>query len=315
MEETWESSFVSDGSKVTIDLGDDSISMSAEGAVISNTGAKIGDIFSPVTESLGLLGDMIKARRQKNTLFAFEQIKKICDDRNLKLTPTPPKFFLEWIDGCSLEDADETVFNMWLELFVKAASEKFYSGNNLIFMRILREITQKEAELLMYIAPTFSSYEREPDWRLNADEYSYSGSELHKSAMFQFNPESYHWSTVADYSPEQMHSYLKDELVSNGYRASGVYLSTYGNDENVQKEDHGYHDPIILSAERDGTLSVLEALNLISRADLSHALENRKIEISAEAFYLMPVAFDFLRSCMGNDYPKKLIFKADGSKK
>lgn len=293
-----------------IEIADTSVSFSASEELVKKSSGLIDDVLSPFGQSMGLIGEAIKIQRQKVVLLGYDKIIKIATERGLKLKPVTPKFFVEWSDAASLENPKENLLDMWAELFVKASSEGDFSGNNLMFMRLLREITVGEADLLKKIAPSYKNLKEytSRDWRLNPVEYTEAGYKLAKEANLQLNPESYTWIQVKEKSLYEAHNYLIDDLKNSGYTIKMFASDAYGNvkDKN-NPASYAFFEGWMDKAHTSGQLNLLKSLNLIGETDLGHELENPKYEFCGEIYYPMPVAFDFLKACLGNQYPADLI--------
>jgi hypothetical protein len=85
----------------------------------------IVDIFRPLSEGLGYVGDKIHLRRQKT----LQEISRIAKDRidsiGKQTNAIPDKFFIPLLEKASLEDLnDTTLVSMWANLITTAATEK-----------------------------------------------------------------------------------------------------------------------------------------------------------------------------------------------
>lgn len=110
----------------------------------------ISDLFSPLTESAGAIGDQVRIYRQMALLRAMKRARTIAENENLTLNPPPLKFLVPYMEQCSLEsETDEVLMDMWSKLLV-STSTKFESEHNL-FVRVLGELTASEATALEYI--------------------------------------------------------------------------------------------------------------------------------------------------------------------
>lgn len=131
------------------------------------------EIFSPVTELLGTLGDRVRVYRQISLMRALKRAQEIAHNEKLTMTEPPVKFLVPFIEDCSLETPeDEKLIDMWAKLLVSASTE-FKPEHNL-FIRILRELSSAEAKLLEFIiAPeTHSHYSH--GWHLEDVEHSWT---------------------------------------------------------------------------------------------------------------------------------------------
>ncbi|MBC8010636.1 MAG: DUF4393 domain-containing protein [Burkholderiales bacterium] len=128
----------------------------------------IRDLFSPATELAGALGDQVRIYREIAVLKTLDRVKSIAQSRNLKLQPPPLKFFVPFLENCSLEDhTDSPIAELWANLLVSASTN--YSPQHNLFIRILREITRREAEAFQYIAYGRNKEPPDPISLYNAD--------------------------------------------------------------------------------------------------------------------------------------------------
>jgi len=108
------------------------------------------DLFSPLTEMAGTIGDQVRVYREITLLKTLKKAKQKIEAEGLNIDPPPLKFLIPFIEQCSLEsDDDEVIMNMWSNLLVSAS--KNYKPEQNIFIRILNEITPSEAQALDYI--------------------------------------------------------------------------------------------------------------------------------------------------------------------
>ncbi|MGV2136936.1 hypothetical protein ACQZ45_03060 [Agrobacterium sp. 16-2014-1-2a] len=107
---------------------------------------------TPLSELSQLIADKVRYLRWKSAIKTLERAREIAAKRGGTLSCPPLKFFLPFMEGCSLEpdhteDGGSTdLTNEWANLLSSAAEE--LKSDHLIFTRILREITVREAKLL-----------------------------------------------------------------------------------------------------------------------------------------------------------------------
>lgn len=108
------------------------------------------DLFSPVTEIAGALGDRVRAYRTESALRVFRRAKILAEENDLRLSAPPLKFLLPFIEKCSMEDDTPSLPEMWARLLVSASSE--FKPEMIIFADIISKITSVEARILRSIA-------------------------------------------------------------------------------------------------------------------------------------------------------------------
>ena len=114
------------------------------------------DVFSPLRQGLGLVGDRIKFYRQQQRITltkTLREAEKIAKENNLNLEAPPPKFLLPYLDSASLEDdTDESMRKKYANLLVNAGQG---ADSATYFARtLLAELSPVEAKLLDYIVST-----------------------------------------------------------------------------------------------------------------------------------------------------------------
>ena len=123
------------------------------------------EIFSPVTELLGSVGDRVRVYRQISLMRALKRAKEIAENEKLVIAEPPIKFLVPYMEDCSLESPDdEKLINMWAKLLVSASTSIKPEHN--LFIRILREMTSSEAKLLEYIISPDSHPHYSGHWHL-----------------------------------------------------------------------------------------------------------------------------------------------------
>ncbi|UXS00850.1 hypothetical protein [Agrobacterium tumefaciens] len=120
---------------------------------------------TPLSEVSQLIADKVRFLRWKSAIKTLERAREIADKKGGSLSCPPLKFFLPFMEGCSLEPSPEDeksskdLTNEWANLLNSAADE--LKSDHLIFTRILREITAREASLLSRIVADESSQDTE----------------------------------------------------------------------------------------------------------------------------------------------------------
>jgi hypothetical protein len=89
---------------------------------VSAVGEQLRNLFSPVVEGAGLIGDYIRFFRQAATIRAMQRVQVLAEQQQLKLRPVPPKVIVPWVEGVSLEDPTSPLIDWWANLLVHGAS-------------------------------------------------------------------------------------------------------------------------------------------------------------------------------------------------
>lgn len=134
-----------------VELSKDGVKLSAGKEPTQVLTSVLGDIFGPITESLGIVADEIKARRKINQLKLAKKIQEEAKSLNFtkeQLTNIGLKE-LAVIEQHAILEEDETLQSMWAKLIVDSVSNN-EDKDNLIFMNILKEITPVQAKILKF---------------------------------------------------------------------------------------------------------------------------------------------------------------------
>lgn len=117
---------------------------------------------APLAEASQLITDKIRYIRWKNAVKTLEKAAQFANERNATLSAPHLKFFLPFMEGCSLEEAEGNLVDEWARLLANTSTER--SSNALIFTRILREIGSIEAQVMQEI------FQNKSDEKQDADE-------------------------------------------------------------------------------------------------------------------------------------------------
>lgn len=123
------------------------ISVVVSGDAVKPLVGAVVDLFSPITEPMGWIGDLVRDQRVRSALKCFEQAKVLADKKGIKLKAPPAKFLSQFIDSCSLENEnDKQLIEWWARLLVDAGSD--FQGKHIFYTNILKQVTATELEIL-----------------------------------------------------------------------------------------------------------------------------------------------------------------------
>ena len=106
----------------------------------------VADVFSPVTELLGALGDNIRVYRTNAVLRTFEKTRKLAEKSRIQLKAPPVKFLVPFIEEASLEEDNSEITDLWAKLLYSASSE--YDDYHRTFIDVVGQLTPSSAKLL-----------------------------------------------------------------------------------------------------------------------------------------------------------------------
>ena len=106
------------------------------------------DLFKPASQALGMLGDWVENRRgEMQAVRTLRKAQRIAAETGKVLEEPPPKFFIPYLRGASLEDPhDSDIQEKWANLLVNAGARP----NSIAFFAasVLEKISSDEVAFL-----------------------------------------------------------------------------------------------------------------------------------------------------------------------
>jgi len=151
--------------KLSVKLGEKEITYENDAELLKKFGEIVTDIFSPVSEGFGAIGDRIRMFRTKSALVALNEGKEKADAQGVSLSNLSPKFLITWSELASREDLDASaeLRSLWSNLLVSAASDQ--KDTHVFFISILSRMSGIQAKMLqenVSVAKAKSSPEQYP---------------------------------------------------------------------------------------------------------------------------------------------------------
>jgi hypothetical protein len=130
-----------------LELGVGPAKIVASGSNLTKLGDVVGDLLSPFSQGLGLIGDHIRIYRQRTTQAVLEQAQAIALDRGQKIKPINSKNLIQIIENSSSEDeTDDEIIDVWSRLLLSGDEE--FDAELAQLADSLKRIGKKEAEFL-----------------------------------------------------------------------------------------------------------------------------------------------------------------------
>lgn len=249
------------------------------------------DLFSPVTELAGAIGDQVRIYRSLSTLKTLQRAKEIAEENNITLTAPPLKFLVPFIETSSLEcEAEVSMREMWAKLLVASSSE--FKSEHSRFIRILNELSPKEAKLLNYICNNSNNIEGvfyddvEGDWA-NSSIYI-----TLKKLLDETNEKD---MAAIDY--EKFYADLKNELEPPGSVIN--FLWVVKGSQNHYPYDELFSSPRTTFDDLADyvPISLLLSLGLIGKF-ISPEYWFDDVGIEVQAYYITPLGGSFYKTCV-----------------
>ncbi len=251
----------------------------------------LDDLFGPSFRTLGeYLADKVRYHRLRSLQKILRRAKDFGPSAIEFLAPPPMKFLLPYVEGSSLEEGgDEVMCDMWAKLLADASSE--FDSKQLHFVRILKDITGKEARLLHAIA---TEARIDPSIRGGwIGDLEFARMELTQSSAVDFLRHN-----IGRIPNEKL---AFEFIRRNEYPGAHVSFIHVG----VRLEDVGYQtvdddfSGNLMGLERDHgslTFELLASLSLISEVR-SELVEVGDIGLEFNAWTMTALGAEFYRSC------------------
>jgi hypothetical protein len=140
-----------------VEVSASSFALEAKGDAASRATHALLDLVSPFTNAMGWVGEQLSHARKLAAIRAAAQAAKKLREEGISDAKIPPKVFLPWLEGASLEtDEMENLSEAWAGLFVRAA--KSSDAVTISYIETLKKLGKPEAELLQFFATDTSPF-------------------------------------------------------------------------------------------------------------------------------------------------------------
>ncbi len=234
---------------------------------------------SGVEELSQAIADRIRFFRWKSAVRTLEKAREFAEPRGGLENLPPLKFFLPFMENCSLEDSDETVIDMWANLLVSAAMD--FEPGHLLFMRILREITGSEARLLADVATSKRDAPRPTRSQLTDATAEWEMFSARASPLQALDLDR-NWPDVKQFVFEQLQKF--------GVAIEHLALLEIREHRRVEVECIESNDTVLAGHSRI-SLDILVSLNLVEKVVQEFEDQNHILEGVAYCLTAMGAAF------------------------
>lgn len=216
----------------------------------------LDDLFGPSFREVGeYLADKIRLHRYKSMRKILEKAKEISGE--VALDPPPVKFLAPFVEASSLEDEDSDLIDMWARLLVD--SSRNFQSKHILFMRILKEISGQEANLLKEMVENFRG--NRDDFTLNRD------IEFAQYAVTDSYVEKFLFDHVGNIEEKDLSTKFIEKFEGAGVYIDSIYFST--GEKNIWPHSDIEGDPHTgmqsrLSREYGFSFEVLRSLGILS---------------------------------------------------
>lgn len=250
------------------------------------------EIFSPVTNLLGSIGDQVRVYRQLSLMRTLKRAQEIANLEGLTLNEPSAKFLVPFLEECSLEAPENTdLIDMWARLLTSSASQTKPEHN--LFIRILREITKSEAALLEYIVSIKNHLLYSSGWHLEdvASDWHDSYVYIKLQNLISELPNGLNENTDFEKLEESFRKVAESPgciiyFFSVGSGEKGIYpLNDVHNSSRSAIDDFDY-----------ASIAILKSLGLISDY-VSPEFWFENYEFDVRAYYLTELGSYFIKSC------------------
>ena len=236
------------------------------------------DAFSPATEVMGLIGDVVRLARVEVAAAITRRAKIIADTQGMRLNAPPIKFLIPFFEKASTEDSnDENLMEMWSQLLTAAGSK--YDARYLRFTSILSELSSSQARILNGIARNYNGV-----IGINSDPH----------AIFYELVESRLSSRIKGCEGkdfEEIYSEIAMEICRPG--VSVVIIQA------EMKPDEDMWDwtsDIVYSDAESLDFEILKSMGLLSKVDTDF-VNSKHAAITVTLYHLSELGFEFWSAC------------------
>lgn len=104
------------------------------------------DIFSPLIQGMGIVGDHLRFHREKVVIKAGRRVTELIGPDE-DINPVPPKLFVPWLESVSLEDLDDdTMIDAWASVLARASID--FNPQMPSYLKVLEQMMPAHADLL-----------------------------------------------------------------------------------------------------------------------------------------------------------------------
>ena len=281
--------------EIEVSVGTDGAKVALKGGVAKKAGQGLADLFKPFVQWVGEKGDAVEHERnlrrqvrdfnEETLRLGLLRTAEIANANGITIQPVPLKFIAQWSEGVSLEDPkDEELIDLWANLLADASGE--FSSGHLLYARILKEMTNREAAVLKKMVVT--------------PEDNFLGERLghcEEAVM--------HWGSVfgggdwfdpgEDVTDENvLIDLLMKSLERPGTMAEGLILSRRVDDgeEYWERNNNFLEDEDVIKS-----MNLLVSLNLVKRMEGQSYFHRLKLGMFGLGYSMTPMAADFCKSC------------------
>jgi hypothetical protein len=209
----------------------------------------ITDIIRPITERLGLKGDLIRLQREEVALQVAELAMMRIALEKRPVSPVPLKAIVPLFEQASLEDAsDSTMINMWANLLASAAMGA--QRNVPRYVSILSELNGQQARLIQRI---MTQGRRRPA-KINADLLLESLWSIDQAGILLRLKQE-----VSDATPTKIAKIVKSHIIHPGVAVSDIII-------NQGEKQWDSVKGLFPADDNQVDIEILESLNLLKDA-------------------------------------------------
>lgn len=253
--------------------------------------AAFDDLFGPSFREVGeYLADKVRYHRLKSLQKIIRKAKNFGPDGVAFVSPPPMKFLVPFMEAASLEEeADDVMADLWAKLLAQAATE--YDVQQIHFIRILKEISGREARLLNEIAVRFRGDVNERG--VYSDEYTVSKTFLTRAGVSSYFDKALEEVPLEDIGPG-----LIRKFESSGCHIHHIDVATRVDGPmwtSVEDGISGWRTPLYTDFGSI-TFDLLRASSLIEEVRIE-IIERDTVGIELDAWVFTGLGAAFYRGC------------------
>lgn len=236
------------------------------------------DTFSPASETMGLLGDVVRLARIEVAAAITRRAKIIADSHGMTLKAPPLKFLVPFYEKASTEEADDkNLVEMWAKLLTAAGSN--YDARYLRFTSILSEISSEQANILDATARNYGGVLGKNS---DPDGISYNLVDSRLSARLK---------SLKGRDADQLLEEVCGEIC-----APGVSVVIIQGEMNSNKEMWDWNEDSVYEDSKSLDFEILKSLGLLSKV-ATDFVESEHAAVTVTLYHISELGYGFWSAC------------------
>lgn len=272
--------------RTEVAVSDRGIRASLPSTQAAEVGEQLRELFSPIIEGAGLIGDYLRFFRQAAAVRAMKRVREIAEQNEVELEPVPPRFLIPWVEAVSLEEPDSPLIDLWAHLLVSASTNA--NSHHVHFVSVISGLSAKQGRLFTAIVGTDIQYSLE--YALDNIKMYFQSHRIRESITDRF--------AEAEKANDFIDLDKAAQIIAMHMNCLGVDMvyADVGIDDPANFADVSFPYESVYSDEHEVDFSILEAVGLIRRVDVDVEILGR-YSVSLIYHHLTQLGLSFAEAC------------------